>query len=86
MISQLVDGLKTCNVHDAIQECPEQMKPLFCVDAISQGLDEDQFLDLFNVEYSQQQREKIKEISAFKAFSDFVAVISHGGLYKLCMG
>ena len=83
MISQIMEGVKSCKVHEAIQEYPEQMRPLFCIDAVQHDLDEDQFLDLFHVDYSDQQQNKLKEINTFKVFSDFVSMVFHGGLYKL---
>lgn len=55
MISQFGDGLKACNVHEAIQNYPEELKHLFCIETISQELTEDQFVDLFYVAYSEQQ-------------------------------
>lgn len=81
MISQFGDGLKACNVHEAIQNYPEELKNLFCIETISQELTEDQFVDLFYVAYSEQQQKKLKEINTFKVFSDFVAMVTHGGMF-----
>ena len=81
MVSQLKDGLKACRVLEAIQKFPEKLRPLFTMEAEQQTLDEDQFLGLFHVDFSLQQQKKVKEIDTFKVFSDFMGMVSHGGLY-----
>ena len=51
MVSQLMDGLKTCGVLEAIQTYLEELRSLFLIGR-KDKLDEDTFLDLFHVEFS----------------------------------
>ena len=80
MISQLMDGLKTCGILEAIQKYPDQLRPLFCVDCAKYSIDEDTFLDLFTANYSLEQQKKILEIDTYKVFCDFVGLVAHKGL------
>ena len=79
MVSQLMEGLKPCGILAAIQTYPDEMRPLFCINDTGEKLDEDKFLSLFEVNFSQEQQKKAKEIDTYKLFCDYVGMVGHGG-------
>ena len=59
------------------------MRPLFCINDTGEKLDEDKFLSLFEVNFSQEQQKKAKEIDTYKLFCDYVGMVGHGGKWTL---
>ena len=54
IVSQLMEGLAPCGILAAIQGNPEVMRPLFCMSHTGEKLDEDRFMNLFTVNFSQE--------------------------------
>ena len=79
MVSQLMVGLAPCGILAAIQANPEVMRPLFCMSHAGEKLDEDRFMNLFKVNFSQEQQKKAKEIDTYKVFCDYVGMVARGG-------
>jgi len=79
MVSQLMEGLAPCGILAAIQANPEVMRLIFCMSHTGEKLDEDRFINLFKVNFSQEQQKKAKETDAYKVFSDYVGMVAHGG-------
>lgn len=79
MVSQLMEGLAPCGILGAIQANPEVMQPLSCLSYAGEKLDEDRFMNLFKVNFSQEQQKKGKEIDTYKVFCDYVGMVAHGG-------
>ena len=79
MVSQLMEGLAPCGILAAIQGNPEVMRPLFCMSHTGEKLDEDRFMILFKVNFSQEQEKKAKEIDTYIVFCDYVGMVAHGG-------
>ena len=79
MVSQLMEGLAPCGILGAIQANPEVMRPLSCLSHAGEKLDEDRFMNLFKVNFSQEQQKKAKEIDTYKVFCDYVGMVAHGG-------
>ena len=79
MISQLMDGLGVCGVLQAVKAHPHELKPLFCVRSTQGSLDEDMFLGMLKVNYSQEQTKRLKEIDTYKCFADYVGMLYNEG-------
>ena len=79
MVSQLMEGLKNCGLLEAIQKYPYQIRPLLCINATTEELDEDRVLSLFIVNFSLEQQKKSKEVNTYKVFSDYIGMVSHSG-------
>lgn len=58
MVSQLMEGLAPCGILAAVQANPEEMRPLFCMSHTGEKMDEDRFMNLFKVKFSQEQEKK----------------------------
>lgn len=79
MVSQLMEGLAPCGILAAVQANPEEMRPLFCMSHTGEKMDEDRFMNLFKVKFSQEQQKKAKEIDTYKLFCDYDGMVAHGG-------
>lgn len=79
MVSQLMEGLAPCGILATIQANPEEMRPLFCMSHTGEKMDEDRFMNLFKVKFSQEQQKKAKEIDTYKLFCDYDGMVAHGG-------
>lgn len=79
MVSQLMEGLAPCGILAAIQANPEVMRLIFCMSHTGEKLDEDRFINLLKVNFSQEQQKKAKETDAYKVFSDYVGMVAHEG-------
>lgn len=79
MVSQLMEGLTPCGILAAIQTNPEEMRALFCINHTGEKLDEDRFMNLFKVNFSQEQQKKAKEMNTYKLFCDYVGMVAHEG-------
>ena len=75
-ILQLQSGLAACNVLCSIQKWPELWKALF-VAGETKVLKPTEFLTEINVEYSQSQVKREKEIDVFKSFCDVIQSLDH---------
>ena len=75
-ILQLQSGLAACNVLCSIQKWPELWKALF-VAGETKVLKPTEFLTEINVEYSQSQVKREKEIDVFKLFCDVIQSLDH---------
>ena len=79
MVAQLMEGLTPSGILAAIEKYPEKMRPLFCINETGDKMDEDSFMNLFEVNFSQGQQKKAKEIETYKGFCDYVGMVAHGG-------
>ena len=68
MVSQLMEGLAPCGILGAIQANPEVMRPLSCLSHAGEKLDEDRFMNLFKVNFSQEQQKRPRKLIPTKSF------------------
>lgn len=58
MVAQLIEGLAPSGILAAIEKYPEEMRPLFCINETGDKMDEDSFMNLFEVNFIEGQLKK----------------------------